>query len=147
MGIQSLKRNNALIMCRTGEIWFLGEGGAEVKLAPGSRHFQMVEAPSGHWLLPVSRFSATAQSNGVALITVHADLSAKDEQTVHFVGGTGCEPEAMAERGKTCIGGTGCEPGAMMPSAVISASAARRQLTAARLHMPETVAEESSSHA
>ena len=48
MGIKSLKANDALIRCRTGEIWFLGSGGVEIKASPGSRHFQMKEAPSGH---------------------------------------------------------------------------------------------------
>ena len=44
MGIQSLRRNDALIRCRTGEICFLGQGGwVNIEPSPGIRHFQMQE--------------------------------------------------------------------------------------------------------
>ena len=56
MGIQSLERNDALIRCKTGEIWFLGPGGAKIEASPGSKHFQMLKAKSGHWQIPISRF-------------------------------------------------------------------------------------------
>eukprot|EP00959_Pyramimonas_sp_CCMP1952_P041220 862243-Pyramimonas_sp.AAC.2 len=36
IGIQSLERNGALIRCKTGEIWFLGPGGAKIEASPGS---------------------------------------------------------------------------------------------------------------
>ena len=69
LGIKALRRNNALIECRTGKIWFLGEGGAEITPSPGSRCFQQVMGPSGHWLLPVHRFHSGAKSKNIALMT------------------------------------------------------------------------------
>ena len=73
MGIQSLERNNALIRCRTGEIWFLGRGGVRIKPSPGSRHFQMKKARSGHWFLPISKFSSSrVDSSGISLTTAAA---------------------------------------------------------------------------
>ena len=72
MGIISLERNDALIRCKTGEMWFLGPGGVEIKASPGSRHFQMRKAKSGHWMLPISRFSSTACSGGITLTTDNA---------------------------------------------------------------------------
>ena len=56
LGIKALKAKGALVRCKTGEMWWLGPGGAEINISPGSRHFQMKEAPSGHWLLPISAF-------------------------------------------------------------------------------------------
>ena len=50
-------------------MWFLGRGGADIKPSPGSRHFQMRKAKSGHWMLPISRFSNTASSGGITLNT------------------------------------------------------------------------------
>ena len=76
MGIQSLERNDALIRCKTGEIWFLGRGGAKIEPSPGSRHFQMRKARSGHWLLPISKFGSNgAKSAGITLTTSSATAS------------------------------------------------------------------------
>ena len=69
MGIQSLERNDALIRCKTGEIWFLGQGGVHIQPSPGSRHFQMKKARSGHWMIPISRFTKNAPSKGMTLAT------------------------------------------------------------------------------
>ena len=48
MGIKHLKREDALIRCSTGEMWFLGAGGVELQCSPGTKHFQMKEARGGH---------------------------------------------------------------------------------------------------
>ena len=69
MGIKSLKNLDALIRCKTGEMWFLGSGGATIRTSPGSKHFQMKEARSGHWLLPVSKFGKNATKITTALPT------------------------------------------------------------------------------
>ena len=68
-GIEALRRNNALIDCKTGKLWFLGAGGAEIKPSPGSRCFQQVLGPSGHWLLPIHRFQHGAKSKNIAMFT------------------------------------------------------------------------------
>ena len=56
MGTQSLERLDALIRCRTGEIWFLGPDG--VKIIPGKSaiHINMVRNRTKHWAIPVDRF-------------------------------------------------------------------------------------------
>ena len=77
MGIISLERNDALIRCSTGEMWFLGPGGVEIKASPGSRHFQMRKAKSGHWMLPISRFNKSACSGGITLNTEDAGISSQ----------------------------------------------------------------------
>ena len=61
LGIDSLEKYDALIRCRTGEMWFLGPGGVDIKASPGSRQFQMRKAQSGHWLLPISKFKKNAE--------------------------------------------------------------------------------------
>ena len=76
MGIQSLERNDALIRCKTGEIWFLGSGGVRIEASPGSKHFQMRKARSGHWLLPISKFSSQPKQSGITLTTAAATESA-----------------------------------------------------------------------
>ena len=58
LGIRALKALDAVIRCSTGEMWFLGSGGMKMELSPGTRHFQMKQAPGGHWMLPVSQFFA-----------------------------------------------------------------------------------------
>ena len=75
IGIQTLSRNDALIRCRTGELWYLGPGGAEIKPSPGSRHFQMRKAKTGHWMLPVGHYGEKAQSYGTNLHTEAAASS------------------------------------------------------------------------
>ena len=75
LGIKQLKANDALIRCKTGEIWFLGPGGVEIKASPGSRHHQMREAPSGHWMLPINRFSKETRKSGLALHTGPLDIT------------------------------------------------------------------------
>ena len=72
LGIRSLKKCDALIRCKTGEIWFLGKGGAEIKPSPGSRCFQMKEAPSGHWMIPISHFRADAKLQEWHLVSERA---------------------------------------------------------------------------
>ena len=88
MGIQSLERNDALIRCKTGEIWFLGRGGVKIEPSPGSRHFQMRKAKSGHWLLPISKFgSKGAKSAGITLTTAAAAAPAARSSSSSSISG------------------------------------------------------------
>ena len=57
IGIDSLQWNDALLFSNTGETWFLGKGGVNMQTSPGTKHFQMVKAPFGHWLLPAHQFA------------------------------------------------------------------------------------------
>ena len=86
MGIKSLKANDALIRCKTGEIWFLGSGGVKIEASPGSRHFQMKEAASGHWMIPINKFSSkkVAKQSGMVLNTEPPQGQEAAGSTVHI---------------------------------------------------------------
>ena len=64
MGIQSLARMNAVIRCRTGEIWFLGKEGCEIKPCENHVHIQMKKNRTGHWCIPIGRFSEAMKVMG-----------------------------------------------------------------------------------
>ena len=82
LGIDALKRMDALIRCKTGDMLFLGKGGVKLEVSPGTKHFQMVEAMSGHWLLPVHNFDKKAVKTDMCLQTE----ATGDEKRVRFEG-------------------------------------------------------------
>ena len=69
MVIQSLECNNALIRCRTGEIYFLGEGGADIQAPLGSRHFQLKKGKTEHGMIPIINFSDQHNMASIVLNT------------------------------------------------------------------------------
>ena len=68
--LEKLEKNDALIRCKTGEMWFLGSGGVQIIPSPGSRHFQMKKARSGHWMLPINKFKKDAKTAHSVLSTI-----------------------------------------------------------------------------
>ena len=64
MGIQSLARLNAVIRCRTGEIYFLGKEGCEIKPCENHVHIQMKRNRTGHWCIPIGRFAEAIKVMG-----------------------------------------------------------------------------------
>ena len=90
MGIKSRKRNDALIRCKTGEMWFLGKGGVKIEPSPGSKHFQMKQSNGGHWLLPINRFSNKPVHSGIVLATTdESDLPEHSSSDQPDQSGTG----------------------------------------------------------
>ena len=82
LGLQSLARNDALIRCRTGDLWFLGGDGVEITPSPGTRHFQMRKSRSGHWMLPISRFSSQGtRSGGISMSSAPQMAAASSSST------------------------------------------------------------------
>ena len=81
VGIQSLEKNDALIRCKTGEIWFLGQGGVKIEPSPGSRHFQMKKAQSGHWMIPISRFRRNGDQHQTASMTMTTEQTSASSGT------------------------------------------------------------------
>ena len=75
MGIKTLKAQDALIRCRTGEMWWLGQGGVDIRVSPGTKHFQMKESPGGHWLLPVNCFLPPGQFRGPSPAEHHVGMA------------------------------------------------------------------------
>ena len=57
MGSGSLEKMNAVIKCRTGEIWVMDDQGCSVTPKGRHVHLQMKKGATGHWYLPVGRFS------------------------------------------------------------------------------------------
>ena len=64
MGIRSLEKMNAVIRCRTGEIYFLGDEGCEIKPCENHVHIQMKRNHIGHWCIPIGRFSDVMKMMG-----------------------------------------------------------------------------------
>ena len=56
MGLESLERNRALIDVIGKKLIYIGQGGYELKLSPGSLVMQLEKVPSGHLLLPSSEW-------------------------------------------------------------------------------------------
>ena len=57
LGQRSMKALRTLIDTFTGKIFFIGEGGYELRLSPGSEMHELEESPVGHLMLPCSRFA------------------------------------------------------------------------------------------
>ena len=64
-GLNNMEKKNAVIGCRTGELWFLDDQGCEIKPKGNRVHLQMEKCTSGHWFLPVGRFSDAMQKMAV----------------------------------------------------------------------------------
>jgi hypothetical protein len=56
MGLEALERNRALIDVNGKKLIYVGHGGYELKLSPGSHVMQLEKVPSGHLLLPASEW-------------------------------------------------------------------------------------------
>ncbi len=111
LGTEALRRNNALIECKTGKLWFLGEGGAEIKPSPGSRCFQQVLGTSGHWLLPIHRFQHGAKSKNIAMFSCkdHGESMTPVYATCEARRARSAEP-ARQERGWHATRSGTCDP-------------------------------------
>ena len=58
LGLDSLANRNAVIQCKTGEIWFTDKQGCDIKPRGNHVHLQMVKSRHGdHWYLPIGRFN------------------------------------------------------------------------------------------
>ena len=69
--MNSLAEHNAVIRCRTGEIWFMDKEGCDIKPKGNHVHLQMVKAKSGHCYLPVGRFNDVTSKFGAATTNGH----------------------------------------------------------------------------
>jgi len=59
LGLETLVKHRAVInvFANPPELHFVGPGGIEMKLPPGTKSFHLERAPSGHLMLPVSQFA------------------------------------------------------------------------------------------
>ena len=77
LGINSLEKMNAIIRCSTGEMWFLDDAGVDIRPKGKFVHLQMQKGSSGHWYLPVGRFSDAMEKMSVGhLATTTGDPAA-----------------------------------------------------------------------
>ena len=76
LGLDSLAEHNAVIQCRTGEIWFTDERGCDIKPRGAHVHMQMVKSRHGnHWYIPIGRFNETMTQLGETLSSGHLATS------------------------------------------------------------------------
>ena len=75
LGIDALRRMDALIRCRTGEMWFLGEKGCDITPKGKHVHLQMKKGKSGHWYLPSGRFSNAMEKMAVGHLATNSASS------------------------------------------------------------------------
>jgi len=57
LGLETLRRNHALLDCGKAVLHLCGPGPLQIQLPPGSRSFDLEIAPSGHMLLPCDNFT------------------------------------------------------------------------------------------
>ena len=67
MGLETLEKNRALIDVSNRKLIYVGPGGYELKLNPGSVAMSLEKVPSGHLLLPSAEWAALKQSPGKPL--------------------------------------------------------------------------------
>jgi len=58
MGLETLEKNRALIDVANRKLIYVGSGGYELKLSPGSVTMSLEKVPSGHLLLPTSEWAS-----------------------------------------------------------------------------------------
>ena len=68
LGLESLKKHRALMDTYNGRLFFIGPGGYQLGLSPGSKVFELEESPSKHWLLPCTEWSQAGTGNGQTVI-------------------------------------------------------------------------------
>ena len=66
LGLESLSLNNALIDVVNQKLIFVGPGGYKLQLPPGSTSYNLEKAPSGHLLLPCSRWEERSSGHKVS---------------------------------------------------------------------------------
>ena len=80
LGIDSLERLNAVISCRTGEMWFMDDAGCTIKPKGDSVHLQMKKSRTGHWYLPVGRFGEAMTKLGAGHMAATSSTTANASQ-------------------------------------------------------------------
>ena len=56
LGNRVLREKRGLLDCHNGRLIFVGPGGYSLRLSPGSRHYELEDSPSQHWLLPCTEW-------------------------------------------------------------------------------------------
>ena len=56
LGLQALIAQGAILDCRKMQLHFTGPGDNKIELCPGSETFDLVQAPSGHLMLPCCNY-------------------------------------------------------------------------------------------
>ena len=84
LGNKALRRNRAIMDCHNGIIYFIGPGGYQILLPPGSQEYKLELSDSGHWMLPVTEYAAAAAASkkGAAAVQglqlLHASVAPKE---------------------------------------------------------------------
>jgi hypothetical protein len=71
MGLESLEKNNALIDVFNRKLVYVGRGGYELKLSPGSTTMNLEKVQSGHLLLPATEWVSQKSKGSKSLMVSH----------------------------------------------------------------------------
>ena len=93
LGINSLEKMNAVIKCGTGEIWFMDERGCDIKPRGKHLHLQMQKGSSGHWFLPVGRFSEAMEKLSLGHLATTTAAAATAASTPTAAAAASCSAE------------------------------------------------------
>jgi hypothetical protein len=75
LGQRSLRKLRALIDCFTGRLYFIGPGGYQIKVSPGSETHELVESHAGHLMLPCSEFQDNSKVTKEAMQVMNAHVT------------------------------------------------------------------------
>jgi len=102
LGLRSMSEKNGVLNMRAGAptLTFPGSGGFAVKWSPGTRHFHLISAASGHLILPCDHFDKVQEKGGIPRpITVFHSTDVNEERSAgaSSSGGAAAEASAAAE--------------------------------------------------
>ena len=71
LGLKSMRERGGVLEMRGGKevLTFPGPGGYKIEWSPGTIHHQLVQAPSGHLVIPCGNFVCSATSSPVGGVT------------------------------------------------------------------------------
>jgi len=84
LGLRSISAKQGVLETKTGSerLSFPGPGGYKIEWSPGTEHFALEKAPSGHLVIPCDGFADVPTSTGglpPATVTMHANLGNPEE--------------------------------------------------------------------
>jgi len=93
LGLRSISAKQGVLETKTGSerLSFPGPGGYKIEWSPGTEHFALEKAPSGHLVIPCDGFADVQTSTGglpPATVTMHANLGNPEEMASSSSSGT-----------------------------------------------------------
>ena len=70
LGLEPMIKERTLLDLHSGMMMFVGEGGYDLKLSPGSSVHKMLRAKSGHLILPTSEWDKVKKPGKAAVALI-----------------------------------------------------------------------------